>query len=199
MARAPTGRTNRVVVLNASYEVLSVVALHRAVAYLLREKAEIVAQRDGAAMHSSSGLSIPVPTVVRLLRYVRVPYRHQVPAWTKAGLLRRDRHTCAYCGHRGATVEHLVPGVQGRPVHLGEHRRGLRELQHPQGQPHSGGGGHGAVAASDHPHGPDRTAARVGRHRTGRAGRPRTGRARVRRSVTRSVRRDPSFHSRRPE
>jgi 5-methylcytosine-specific restriction endonuclease McrA len=113
MARAPTGRTNRVVVLNASYEVLSVVALHRAVAYLRREKAEIVAQRDGAAMHSSSGLSIPVPTVVRLLRYVRVPYRHQVPAWTKAGLLRRDRHTCAYCGHRGATVEHLVPVSRG--------------------------------------------------------------------------------------
>lgn len=113
MARAPAGRSNRVVVLNASYEVLSVVALHRAVAYLLREKAEIVAQRDGVHLHSSSGLAIPIPTVVRLLRYVRVPYRHQTPSWTKAGLLRRDRHTCAYCGHRGSTVEHLLPVSRG--------------------------------------------------------------------------------------
>lgn len=106
-------KSHRVVVLNASYEVLSLVALHRAVAYLLREKAEIVAHRDGAELHSSSGLSIPIPTVVRLLRYVRVPYRHQTPAWTKAGLLRRDRHTCAYCGHRGSTVEHLLPVSRG--------------------------------------------------------------------------------------
>lgn len=113
LTRSPTGRAHRVVVLNASYEVLSVVALHRAVAYLLREKAEIVARRDGAELRSSSGLAIPIPTVVRLLRYVRVPYRHQMPAWTKAGLLRRDRHTCAYCGHRGSTVEHLLPVSRG--------------------------------------------------------------------------------------
>jgi 5-methylcytosine-specific restriction endonuclease McrA len=106
-------RSDRVVVLNASYEVLSVVGVHRAIAYLLREKAEIVAERDGVAVHSSSGIRIPVPTVVRLLRYVRVPYRHRVPAWSKAGLLRRDQHTCAYCGRRGSTVEHLLPVSRG--------------------------------------------------------------------------------------
>lgn len=113
MARTPAGRSERVVVLNASYELLSVVGVHRAIAYLLREKAEIVAERNGVALHSSSGLSIPIPSVVRLLRYVRVPYRHQVPAWTKAGLMRRDRHTCAYCGRRGSTVEHLLPVSRG--------------------------------------------------------------------------------------
>lgn len=113
MARISASRLDRVVVLNASYELLSVVGVHRAIAYLLREKAEIVAERDGVALHSSSGVSIPVPTVVRLLRYVRVPYRHQVPAWSKAGLLRRDRHTCGYCGRRGSTVEHLMPVSRG--------------------------------------------------------------------------------------
>lgn len=113
MARISTSRSDRVVVLNASYELLSVVGVHRAIAYLLREKAEIVAERDGVALHSSSGVRIPVPSVVRLLRYVRVPYRHQVPAWTKAGLLRRDGHTCAYCGHRGSTVEHVLPVSRG--------------------------------------------------------------------------------------
>ena len=113
MSRPPAARSDRVIVLNASYEILSVVGVHRAVAYLLREKAEIVAQRDGVQIHSSSGVAIPVPTVVRLLRYVRVPYRHQTPPWTKAGLMRRDQHTCAYCGKRGSTVEHLLPVSRG--------------------------------------------------------------------------------------
>jgi 5-methylcytosine-specific restriction endonuclease McrA len=113
MPRTLQPRSDRVVVLNASYEVLSVVGVHRAIAYLLREKAEIVAERDGVALHSSSGVRIPVPTVVRLLRYVRVPYRHRVPTWSKAGLLRRDQHTCAYCGRRGSTVEHLLPVSRG--------------------------------------------------------------------------------------
>ncbi len=113
MSRSVLTRSDRVVVLNASYELLSVVGVHRAIAYLLREKAEIVAERDGVALHASSGSRIPVPTVVRLLRYVRVPYRHQVPSWSKAGLLRRDGHLCAYCGRRGSTVEHLLPVSRG--------------------------------------------------------------------------------------
>ena len=92
MARMPSVHSDRVVVLNASYELLSVVALHRAIAYLLREKAEIVAERDGEPLRSASGIEFPVPTVVRLLRYIRLPYRQHIPAWSKAGLLRRDGH-----------------------------------------------------------------------------------------------------------
>ncbi len=120
MAQALSPRVSatsgRVVVLNASYELLSVVGVHRAIVYVLREKAEIVAERDGAILRSSSGFQLPVPSVVRLRRYVRVPYRHRVPSWSKAGLLRRDQHTCAYCGRRGSTVEHLLPSSRGGPT-----------------------------------------------------------------------------------
>lgn len=103
----------RVVVLNASYELLSVVGLRRAVAYLLREKAEVVVQREGRSLHSACGMEIPIPSIVRLKRYIRLPYRQHVPAWSKAGLLRRDGHVCAYCGRRAATVEHLHPVSRG--------------------------------------------------------------------------------------
>lgn len=102
-------------VLNASYELLSVVGLPRAIAYLLREKAEVVAERDGVALHSPSGFQMPIPSVVRLLRYIRVPYHHRVPSWSKPGLLRRDGHICAYCGYRGSTVDHLLPASRGGP------------------------------------------------------------------------------------
>lgn len=107
--------SDRVVVLNASYEILSVVGLRRAVAYLLREKAEVVVPRPGIALRSAAGLEIPVPSIVRLKRYIRIPYRQRVPSWSKAGLLRRDGHICAYCGRRGSTVEHLVPVSRGGP------------------------------------------------------------------------------------
>lgn len=32
------------------------------------------------------------------------------------GVLRRDRHTCAYCGHRATTVDHVRPRCQGGPT-----------------------------------------------------------------------------------
>lgn len=113
MTRTTSGGPARVVVLNASYELLSVVAVHRAVAYLLREKAEIVAIGDGQAIRSPSGVRVDVPSVVRLLRYVRIPHHAQLAPWTRAGLMRRDRHTCAYCGRYGTTVEHLLPLSRG--------------------------------------------------------------------------------------
>lgn len=113
MARIPSARSDRVVVLNASYEILSLVTVHRAIAYVLREKAEVVAARTGESLRSASGLEIEVPQVVRLKRYIRLPYRQRTPAWSKAGLLRRDGHICSYCLGRGSTVDHVLPVSRG--------------------------------------------------------------------------------------
>lgn len=115
MARIPSATSDRVVVLNASYEVLSVVTMHRALAYVLLEKAEVVAARPGEHLRSASGMHLPIPSVVRLKRYIRLPYHSRIPAWSKAGLLRRDGHVCAYCGGPGTTVEHLLPVSRGGP------------------------------------------------------------------------------------
>jgi 5-methylcytosine-specific restriction endonuclease McrA len=115
VARIPPIKSDRVIVLNASYEMLSVVTLHRAIAYILLEKAEVVAARPGEPLRSASGMHMPIPSVVRLTRFIRLPYRNRVPAWSKAGLLRRDGHICAYCGKHGSTVEHLLPVSRGGP------------------------------------------------------------------------------------
>ena len=64
-------------VLNATYEPLCVVPLRRAVVLVLAEKAVIV-EAAGQVLHSER-VSIPAPSVVRLSRYVRVPYRRAVP------------------------------------------------------------------------------------------------------------------------
>ena len=68
-------------VLNATYEPLCVVSVRRATILVLTAKAECVSDGDGI-LHSVHQ-NLPVPSVVRLTRYVKVPYR------THIGLSRR--------------------------------------------------------------------------------------------------------------
>jgi 5-methylcytosine-specific restriction endonuclease McrA len=103
---------SRVLLLNATFEPLAVVTAKRAVVLMLTGKAECVqAALEGGAFHSAS-LTIPAPSVMRLSRYVRVPYRGPVPM-TRAGVLRRDARRCAYCGKRADTIDHVVPRSRG--------------------------------------------------------------------------------------
>jgi 5-methylcytosine-specific restriction endonuclease McrA len=97
-------------VLNATYEPLCVVPLRRAVVLVLAEKAIIIEAGD-QVMHSEH-TSVPVPTVVRLSQYVRVPYRRDVPL-TRRAVLDRDSHCCAYCGLRADTIDHVRPRSRG--------------------------------------------------------------------------------------
>ncbi|WP_406630340.1 HNH endonuclease [Amycolatopsis sp. WGS_07] len=53
---------------------------------------------------------------MRLLRYVVMKWRYSgPPRWSRTGVLRRDRHTCAYCGRRATTVDHITPVSRGGP------------------------------------------------------------------------------------
>ena len=60
-----------VLVLNATYEPLNVVPVRRAIVLLLKEKAEIL-EAANRRIHASD-MSLPVPVVIRLLFFVRVP------------------------------------------------------------------------------------------------------------------------------
>lgn len=102
-----------VVVQNASTEPLHVVPVGRAVMLLLREKATLV-EADEVRQLRSERLALPYPRVIRLAEYVRVPYRPARFA-SRRGILRRDEHTCQYCGAHGVpmTVDHVVPRARG--------------------------------------------------------------------------------------
>ncbi len=48
------------------------------------------------------------------MRYVKTTFLYgRAPGWTKRGVLKRDAHTCGYCGERAATVDHIVPLSKG--------------------------------------------------------------------------------------
>lgn len=98
----------KVLVLNASYEPLNITSWRRAVVLLLKGKAEQV-EHNGKYVYSG----FPLPTVIRLRHYVRVPYK-EIPL-TRRNLLHRDGHSCQYCGYSGddLTLDHVVPRSRG--------------------------------------------------------------------------------------
>jgi 5-methylcytosine-specific restriction endonuclease McrA len=96
--------------LNATYEPLAVVPMRRAVVLVLARKAVVV--EHGASELRSARQSIRVPAVIRLTRFVKVPYRRKVPL-TRSALLARDSHRCAYCRGTATTMDHVVPRSRG--------------------------------------------------------------------------------------
>ncbi|MGI6368235.1 MAG: HNH endonuclease [Anaerolineae bacterium] len=103
-----------VLVLNATYEPISIVSQRRAVVLLLKNKAEIV--EAAKERLRAARLSLPVPLVIRLVYYVRVPHRSVTPLTRRAVYL-RDEGTCQYCGQPLArhemTVDHVLPRIRG--------------------------------------------------------------------------------------
>jgi 5-methylcytosine-specific restriction endonuclease McrA len=96
--------------LNATYEPLCVVSCRRAVVLVLTAKA--VPIEDGNGCFHSVTTTVRIPSVVRLTRYVRVPYRAQVPLTRKA-VFARDGGRCAYCGAAATSLDHVVPRSRG--------------------------------------------------------------------------------------
>jgi 5-methylcytosine-specific restriction endonuclease McrA len=105
---------NHVLVLNATYEPLSVVPMRRAVLLLLKEKAEIVEAAE--AWLRSTWVIMPVPVVIRLVCYVRIPRHFSLPV-SRRTVMARDGYTCQYCngqpGRARLTLDHVVPRSKG--------------------------------------------------------------------------------------
>ncbi len=105
----------RVLILNASYEPLHVCSVKRAVNLLMHEVVERV--EDSLHVLRTPSTLFPVPSVVRLKRYVRRPHRQRV-AFNRRNVFRRDEQRCQYCGERthDLTLDHVVPRSRGGPT-----------------------------------------------------------------------------------
>lgn len=100
----------RSLVLNATYEPLSVVTSRRAVVLVLRGRAIPVVERD--EMWASEHEVVSVPSVVKLTAFVKVPYRRTVPV-TRRAVFGRDAHLCQYCGGQAESLDHVLPRSRG--------------------------------------------------------------------------------------
>ena len=97
-------------VLNTTYEPVSVVSARRAVVLVLNRKASIVA--SGSDRLHSERTAVDVPSVVRLVRYVKVPHHRKGPP-TRRGILARDGHACQYCDAPAESIDHVMPRSRG--------------------------------------------------------------------------------------
>jgi 5-methylcytosine-specific restriction endonuclease McrA len=100
----------RALVLNATYEPLCVVPIRRAVVLVLKEKAVVVHATDTELR--SERRAFPVPSVIRLTHFVRVPFRTRA-SLSRRAVFARDGHRCQYCGASAENIDHVVPRSRG--------------------------------------------------------------------------------------
>ncbi|WP_419853523.1 HNH endonuclease [Candidatus Poriferisodalis sp.] len=111
--RPRTVLSERTLVLNVTYQPLSITTVRRALLLVLAGKADVVHTRSGSIR--SPRLTMSVPSVVRLTYHARAPYRRRAPLHRRA-VFARDAYRCQYCGSRAECIDHVHPRSRG-----GEH------------------------------------------------------------------------------
>lgn len=100
-----------VLVLNQNYNPLSVCPAKRAIVMVFLGRAEIVDTYIESIRTVSE--TVPVPCVIRLTEFVRVPHHNVV--LSRRNVLKRDGYQCQYCGSTKGplTVDHIIPRRRG--------------------------------------------------------------------------------------
>lgn len=102
---------NRVLVLNQDDSPLMVCSVERAFILVYLRKSEMVRSSNGHRLHSVSQ-SFPMPSVIRLNRYVNAPYKGV--NLTRQNIFKRDSFECQYCGtKKDLTIDHIVSRARG--------------------------------------------------------------------------------------
>jgi len=101
-----------VLVLSQSYEPLNICRVRRAVILLFQKKAEML--ENGSGFIHSSQHDFPVPSVIRVVYFVKRPHRTERKL-TRLEVFRRDEYTCQYCGRqtKELTLDHVMPRYRG--------------------------------------------------------------------------------------
>ena len=101
--------------LNASYEPLKVVHWQKAITLWGQGKVEVKAVHDREVRAVS--VTFKLPSVIRLLRFVKIKRRFDYVPFSRANIYARDHHTCQYCSKGFSTADltfdHVVPVAQG--------------------------------------------------------------------------------------
>ncbi|WP_345268156.1 HNH endonuclease [Nibrella viscosa] len=101
----------KVLVLNQDYSALSICSVPKAFLLVFLNKAELVAESDSYALRTVD-TTYPMPTVIRLHRYVHLPYKGVM--LTRQNIFKRDNHRCQYCGTtEDLTLDHVIPKSKG--------------------------------------------------------------------------------------
>jgi 5-methylcytosine-specific restriction endonuclease McrA len=102
---------SRVLVLNQDFSPLMVCSVERGFLLVYLNKSELIRPANGYKLHSITK-SFPMPSVIRLNRYVNAPYKGVT--LTRQNIFKRDNFECQYCGTRKElTLDHVIPSSKG--------------------------------------------------------------------------------------
>ena len=100
-----------VFVLNQDYQPLSVCSVQRSIKLIFLEKAELLHDDPDKKLRTVHR-NYAYPSVIRLRRYIRLPYTKIV--LSRRNIMKRDRFTCQYCSKRSdLTLDHVMPRSRG--------------------------------------------------------------------------------------
>lgn len=105
-----------VLVLNSSFQPLSVIPERRLIVLLSKQKVTFLDNSMRELIEESikaRRLELERPVIVQLLANVRIPRVALQP--TRSNILLRDDETCQYCGKhsRDLTLDHIIPRSRG--------------------------------------------------------------------------------------
>ncbi|MCC5908179.1 MAG: HNH endonuclease [Balneolaceae bacterium] len=102
---------SEVLVLNQDYQPITVCSVQRSVKLVFLDKAELL-HDDPDKVIRTVNEEYSYPSVIRLRRYIRLPYAKIV--LSRRNIMKRDRSTCQYCGTRSdLTLDHVLPKSRG--------------------------------------------------------------------------------------
>jgi 5-methylcytosine-specific restriction endonuclease McrA len=102
-----------VLVLNSTYEAINICNVKRAI-LLIFSGIAVVQENNGNKVHSPS-LTMDVPSVIRLTRFINLVNKKVV--LNRKNVLLRDKYTCQYCAKvfhpSELTIDHIIPRANG--------------------------------------------------------------------------------------
>jgi len=100
-----------VLVLNQDYQAIGICSVERAFVLVLLKKAELLSDNPNRRLKSIQQ-DFRFPSIIRLQRYVNIPYKRV--NLSRHNIFKRDRNRCVYCGSKDAlTIDHVLPKSMG--------------------------------------------------------------------------------------
>lgn len=105
--------SDKVLLLNATYEPIRALNLSRAMVLLLQGKADMIEAVPDEYLRSANDI-FEKPSVIKLNYMVQIPYTAKV-ALNRRAVMARDGGMCQFvgCGRKATTIDHVHPRSKG--------------------------------------------------------------------------------------
>ena len=102
--------SEKVLLLNSSYEPMTVINGKKAILMILSDKVESI--EKSKYFVNSSNLKLTLPSVIKLKNYIYLKTK-SIPL-TRQNIIKRDDCRCQYCGKysKKITIDHVIPKVK---------------------------------------------------------------------------------------